>query len=770
MGDSEIRLVEDYITKQLVEVKGWKFIESKSLKRDDLSEPLLIPALIEAIKRVNSRVELTEGDINRVVSEVKLAPATMEGAKTILRCLKQGVPVKLEKERVVKYIQLIDYADIDKNDFVVSRQVRYAGVGEIRVDIVLYVNGIPLVLIECKSPAKPYSTLEDAYIQVKRYERTVPELFKYVQFSIAAEWNANYFPNTTDGKDTPQEKWRVEGVEDEVDAIIEMLDKQTLLDLLRHFIFVREVKGEYTRVIARWMQYQATNKIVERVIKNLKGEDQRKNGLIWHWLGSGKTLTMIFAANKLWTLNIPENPTIFFIVDRIELEEQLRNEYEALETSLPSLQRIESVKELLETLKLGRRGTFLTLIHKFRPEEIKTLLEELERLSAPAEEETILTRRNIVAFIDEGHRTQYGLLAAAMRCALKNAFFFAFTGTPIAKGKKDTYAYFAYPEQGEYHLHRYFIIESQRDGHTLPIAFTTRLLDKVGLKYNMEISQEYKTFLEAETFEDIEDRLDSAAYKEIIDFLVERGALKEIPEEYRLQVRERIKNKMTKIKVFMEKPERIQTIAQDIATHFHENVDGKFKAMVVTASRLACVRYKKAIVQALKNLGIPNPEQYTEIVMTYSQNDPEEIAAYEQQLRNKYGRGKETAEINKEIINKFKEEEHPKIAIVTDMLITGFDHPQLQTISLDKPLKGHLLLQTVARVNRPGKEKEAGLIVDYVGVLEDYEKALAFYERGDYTAISQSFQDMEKFAQEFEKLLKETENLIQLDKHLQGGG
>jgi type I restriction enzyme R subunit len=763
---SEKRLVEDYIINQLTTAKKWKFADASLLKRDDLSEPLLVPDIISAVKRINRGIELTESDINRVLSELKLSPATMEGAKKVLRCLKLGVPVKLEKERTVKYIQLIDYSDVENNAFVVSRQVRFVGAGEIRADIVLYVNGIPLVLIECKSPAKPYSTLEDAYAQVKRYERIVPELFKYVQFSIAAEWNANYFPNTTEGKETPQEKWRVEGVEDEVDAITEMLDMVTLLDLLRHFIFVREVKGEYTRVIARWMQYQATNKIVERVIKNLKGEDERKNGLIWHWLGSGKTLTMIFAANKLWTLNIPENPTIFYIVDRIELEEQLRNEYEALETTLPNLERIESIKELLETLKLGKRGVFLTLIHKFRPEEIKTLIEELERLSASTEEETILTRKNIIAFIDEGHRTQYGLLAAAMRCALKNAFFFAFTGTPIAKGKKDTYAYFAYPEQGEHYLHRYFITESQKEGHTIPIAFTTRLLDKVGLKYNLEISQEYQTFLDLETFEDVEDRLDATSYKELIDFLVERGALKEVPEEYRPKVRERIKNKMTKIRVFMEKPDRIQTIAQDIAQHFKENVDGKFKAMIVTASRLACVRYKKAVDQALKNLAVPNPEQYTEIVMTYGQNDPEEIASYEQQLKERFGRGKETSEINKEIIAKFKEEEYPKIIIVTDMLITGFDHPQLQTIYLDKPIKGHMLLQTVARVNRPAQEKEVGLIVDYVGVLEDYEKALAFYERGDFTAISQSFQDMEKFAMEFEKLLKETEELIQLNKHL----
>jgi type I restriction enzyme R subunit len=765
--NSEKRLVEDYIVEKLSTQENWSFVEATSLKRDDLREPLLIQNLIDAIKRINKDVELTEGDINRVISELKLAPATMEGVKNVLRSLKHGVPIKLEKERIVKFINLIDYAQPENNEFAISRQVRYVGLEEIRADIILYVNGIPLVLFECKSPTKPYSTLEEAYIQVKGYEKKVPELFKYVQFSITAEWNAYYFPNTTEGKEVPQEKWRVEGTEDEVDATLEMFEKTTLLDLLKHFIFVREYRGELTRVITRWMQYKATNKMVERVSKNLKGEDKRNHGLIWHWLGSGKTLTMIFTANKLWLQNLPPNPTIFFIVDRIELEEQLRNEYEGLETSLPPLEKIESAPHLIDTLKLNKRGAFLTLIHKFRPEEIKTFIEELEKLQT--EEDTILTRKNIITFIDEGHRTQYGLLAAAMRCALKNAFFFAFTGTPIARGKKDTYSYFAYPDQGEYHLDKYFIIESQRDKHTLPIAFTSRLLNKVGLKYNKEISQEYQTFLETESFEDTEDRLDAKSYKEIIDFLVERGALEEVPSEYKPEVRERIKTKMNKINAFMEKKERIAIIAEDMAKHFLENIDGKFKAMIVTASRKACIQYKKALDEAFSKLGAPRATEYTEIVMSMDDTDTGEIGEYLQKLRNNYGKSKEASEISKEIVTKFKEEEFPKLLIVTNMLITGFDCPQLQTIYLDKALKNHLLLQTVARVNRPSKEKEAGLIVDYVGVLEDYEKALAFYERGDFTLISQSFQDMDKFAKEFEKLLKETEKLVEINKYVEGG-
>lgn len=765
--NSEKRLVEDYIVEQLTTQKKWKFIEAIRLKRDDLSEVLLIQSLIEAIKTINKDAELTEGDINRVISELKLAPATMEGAKNVLRSLKHGVAIKLEKERIVKFIHLIDYAQPENNEFTVSRQVRYIGLEEIRVDTILYVNGIPLVLIECKSPNKPYSTLEEAYLQVKGYEKKVPELFKYVQFSITAEWNAYYFPNTTQGKEVPQEKWRVKGKEDEVDATLEMLEKTTLLDILRHFIFVREHRGELTRVITRWMQYEATNKMVERVSKNLKEEDERNHGLIWHWLGSGKTFTMIFTANKLWLQNLPVNPTIFFIVDRIDLEEQLRNEYEALDTSLPPLERIESADVLREKLKLGKRGTFLTLIHKFRPEEIKSLIEDLKKLETA--EKTILTRKNVVVFIDEGHRTQYGLFAAAMKKALKNAFFFAFTGTPIAMGPRDTYSYFAYPEKKEHYLHRYFIVESQRDKHTLPICFTSRLLDKVGLKYNKEISQEYQTFLESESFEDTEDRLDPESYKEIIDFLVEKGALKEVPTEYRPEVRKRIKTKMNKINAFMEKKERITTVAKDITKHFTDNIDGKFKAMVVTASRIACIRHKKALDEAFNKLGIPKATEYTEVVMTFNYNDTDEIGEYQQKLKEKYGKSKETSDIIKDLVTKFKEEKLPKLLIVTDMLITGFDFPQLQTIYLDKPVKNHLLLQTVARVNRPAKEKEAGLIVDYVGVLEDYEKALAFYEKGDYIKISESFRDVQKFAEELEKLLKETEKLVKIDKYVKGG-
>jgi len=763
---SEKRLVEDYIADKLTTQKNWKFVEASHLLREDLREPLLTRDLIDAIKRTNEDVELTEGDINRVIAELKLAPATMEGARSVLRSLKHGIPIKLEKERIVKYIRLIDYDQPENNEFIVSRQVRYVGLEEIRIDIVLYVNGIPLTLFECKSPTKPYSTLEEAYQQVKGYERKAPELFKYVQFSIAAEWNAYYFPNTTEGKEVPLEKWRVEGIEDEVDATLEMLHKRRLLDILRHFVFVREHRGELTKVTARWMQYEATNQIVDRVIKNLRAEDERNHGLIWHWLGSGKTFTMIFAANKLWLHKLPENPTIFFIVDRIDLEEQLRGEYEALDTSLPTLERIESADKLKEVLKLGKRGAFLTLIHKFRPEEITVLIEDLKKPEAL--EETIITRKNVIVFIDEGHRTQYGLLAAAMRLALKSAFFFAFTGTPIAIGRKDTYSSFAYPERNEYYLHRYFVVESQRDKHTLPIGLTSRLLHKVGLKYNREVRQEYQTFLESESFEDTEDRLDPKSYKEIVDLLVERGVFKEVPAEYKSEVRERIKNKMNKIKVFMEKNDRIAMIADDIARHFVDNVERNFKAMVVAASRNACIRYKKALDEAFSKLGVPRATEYAEVVMTFNYSDPSEIRDYMLKLEEEHGKSKEISDILKEIITKFKEEEYPKLLIVTDMLITGFDFPQLQTLYLDKPVKNHLLLQTVARVNRPFKEKEAGLVVDYVGVLEDYGKALAFYEKEDFTRISESLMDMDKFAKEFEKLLKQTEELVEIDKLLRG--
>ncbi|MFQ5842901.1 MAG: HsdR family type I site-specific deoxyribonuclease, partial [Thermodesulfobacteriota bacterium] len=567
--------------------------------------------------------------------------------------------------------------------------------------------GIPQVNIECKSPTSLTENWFTAYKQIKDYEESVPELYKYIQIGVAAESIARYFPIVPWQDEVKIYAWKSEG-KDSVDSTLEMLSPATLLDILINFLFFRVEFGEATKVITRYMQYRATNKMVNRVIANLRGEKEKENGLIWHWQGSGKTLTMIFAANKLFYATELEHPTIFFIVDRIDLEEQLYGEFNAMD--IVSAEKIGSITKLKEVIGdddyRGRRGVFITLMHKFRQEELKEFYNELERVSQ--QKETIRERKNVIAFVDEGHRTQYGLLAAQRNAILQNAFFFALTGTPISKKGKDTYVEFSYPPSEPY-LDRYFITDSIRDGFTVKIVYQPRLEKEVHLKKEM-----LEGFLESE--------------------------FQELPEEIREEVEEKTKKKLNVIRVVLENPERIETIAKDIAEHFKENLDGKFKAMVVAPSRKACALYKIELDRHL-------PVDYSEIVMTYNERQDESLIRDRiAETKSKYGQ-RDLDEIRKQIIENFKEEKYPKILIVTDMLLTGFDAPILQTMYLHKPLKEHRLLQAVARTNRPYNDvKEAGMIIDYVGVLGALKRALEIYSeqdlRGaliDYASLREEF-------------------------------
>ena len=717
---TEKSIVEDYIVQKLQE-KGWRFVPANALERDSYEEPLLIPNLRRALERINKESGIGDEEINKALNELKLTGTGIEGAKRILNFYKFSIPVKFEKEKVVKYIQLFDFQDIENNEFIVSRQVYYygrettclsAGRRQVRTDIILYVNGIPLVNIECKNPTSLTESWYTAYRQIKDYERLVLELYKYVQIGVGAESIARYFPIVPWQDEPMTHEWHEEE-KDSIDSIVEMLSRNILLDIVKNYLFYREERGEATKVITRYMQYRAANKIVNRVVKNFRGEEVKNKGLIWHWQGSGKTLTMIFAANKLYYMEELENPTIFFIVDRIELEEQLYKEFYSLDIVKPEI--IGSVDELKKILQFddyrGKRGVFITLIHKFRPEELKELYKELEEVTRY--KETIMNRKNVIAFIDEGHRTQYGLLAAQMKSILKNAFFFALTGTPISKKGRDTYLEFSYPPD-EVYLDRYFITDSIRDGFTVKIAYQPRLEEKVRLKKDL-----LEAFLETE--------------------------FEELPEDVREEIEDKVKKRLSAIKVVLESPERIKVIAKDIAEHFKENIDGKFKAMVVAGSRKACVLYKKELDKHL-------PPEYSEIVMTYTVDDELLIRQYAEELiaRNS---GKDINDIRKATVEKFKEETFPKILIVTDMLLTGFDAPILQVMYLDKPLKEHRLLQAVARTNRPYKDlKEAGLIIDYVGILKEFKKALEMYNEEDIKLALTSFDGIRE---EFVILVKE---------------
>ncbi|MBW2031015.1 MAG: HsdR family type I site-specific deoxyribonuclease [Deltaproteobacteria bacterium] len=715
---NEKSLVEDFLIDELQE-RGWRFVPAEALEREELEEPLLIPNLTDAIRKINRGVEITDEEIQKVINTLKLTSTGLEGNRQILRFLKIGVPVKLEKSKTVARIRLIDYEDLENNEFIVTRQAVYYGKEPIRTDIMLYVNGIPLVDIECKNPASLGQTWKDAYKQiVKDYINLASELYKYVQIGVAAGEIARYFPIVPGKEEVHTYEWREENggkgspVRDPLLDVTYMLAPEKFLDILRNFLFFREERGEKTKVVARYMQYRAANRIVNRVLKALKGEEAKKNGLIWHWQGSGKTLTMIFAAQKLF--HLMDNPSIFFIVDRIALEEQLSREFHTLDLMVQP-ERIDSIQTLQEILRhdnyRGKRGLFLTLIHKFRPSELEDLYRELKARSR--QQEAVQTREDIVLFIDEGHRTQYGVLAAQMRAIFKNACAFAFTGTPIAVKGRDTFQEFSYPPK-ELYLDKYFVTDALRDGYTVKIVYQPRLERDVHLKREL-----LEAFLEAE--------------------------LEEIPENTRRAIEGELAKRLNEAKVFLENPRRIRAAAKDIAEHFLENLDGRFKGMVVAVSRKACVLFKRALDEYL-------PPSYSEVVMTFLHPDKPVIEEYRRELMERFP-GLDPDRIRDEIIAKFKETEKPKILIVTDMLLTGFDAPTLQTMYLVKPLKGHRLLQAVARVNRPYRDvKEAGLILDYVGILKRLKQAFEMYNERD---IQDALKEYSSLKEEFVLLIRE---------------
>jgi type I restriction enzyme R subunit len=654
-----------------------------------------------------------------VLNELKFRGFGYEGAKQVLAFLKFGVPVKLEKERTVKFIRLLDYDHLSRNEFILSRQVTFrAGNESIRCDIVLFVNGIPLAIVECKNPDDLTTSWVDAFKDIKAYEQVVPDLFKYAQIGVAAEETAKYFPIIpfADAEDVDTCEWKTEG-KGSLDSMLDMLQPGVLLDLIRNYLFVRIFRSKATKVIARYMQYRAAEKVVSRALAYAKGESEIRKGLVWHWQGSGKTLTMIFAALKLHHHPEMANPTLFFIVDREELEEQLALEFAALD--IPKAEVIGSIADLRRVIRhddfRGKRGMFIVLVHKFRPQELAEVKAELEARSSAAE--TIATRRNVVAFVDEGHRTQYGTLASEMRDTLKSAALFGFTGTPLGKPGRDTYREFSNPPAEPY-LDKYFIADSINDGFTLKIAYQPRLERDVHLD-----TDKLEAFLEIE---------------------LEDG---EIPEERREDIEESVGRRLDSIEVFFENPRRIEQIAKDIAEHFRENLDGRFKAMVVAGDRVACVRYKRALDKLL-------PANFSEIVMHPGPGRPE-VEEYIKELGQRFP-GKDFAQINKHIVSEFKEEKDPRILIVTDMLLTGFDAPLLKTMYLDKPLKEHRLLQAIARTNRPLKGvKDCGEVIDYVGILKDLHRAFDSYAKEDIQGTLDNLETLRaEFLQGLEAVLR----------------
>jgi type I restriction enzyme R subunit len=707
--------VEDFIIQELQKL-GWEYVKPEVMnqrRQEDFQEPLVISDFRDVLAKINSNVELADADLDFVITSLRTISANLEGIRKFLDVFRNGLVVPLQKEGKERIIKLIDLENIGNNSFVVTNQYKVEGLKPDKPDVVLLVNGIPLVLIECKNPAVENVDWTNAYDQIKRYEEEIPEVFKYVQFSIATDGiKTYYFPNAylEEGKDSLS-VWKDPypfKEEDFMDdllkiAVYGLLSKPNLLDLVENFVFVRKERDKSTKVMTRYMQFRASHKIFERVVNALQKKENGKFGLIWHWQGSGKTYTMAFSAWKLFQCPEARKPSIFVMVDRKDLEEQIENDFSFIEIPIEKISSIRKLTEILKWGQEGKRGIFLVTVEKFAPKEFAELEEQGLKLE--------IERENVIVLADEVHRTQYDKFATMWRSVFKNAFVFGFTGTPLSKIDRNTFQRFC--PKGELYLDRYSMLDALQDGFTVELSYQARLPE-----YHLK-KEELEQFARFEEEE-----------------------IKTLTSEEQKELRKKVRV----IKAFAKKPERVKLVAEDIASHFKEVVEPTgLKAMIVTIDREACVLCKNAIDKSL-------PPDDTEVVMTFEQNPKGIIKDYLHKLEDKY-ENKDIKAIHSKIIENFKTKEQPKILIVTDMLITGFDAPGLWTMYLDKPLKEHRLLQAIARTNRPYHNKKFGLINDYIGILVELEKAFEMFETADAKDLKLVIWDLSKEKETFKELL-----------------
>ncbi|MDF1597092.1 MAG: type I restriction endonuclease subunit R [Acidimicrobiia bacterium] len=646
---------------------GWHYLSPHDLPRQP-TEILVEGHLREALIRLNPEVaaELDRADdvlykLRAILMGVRsdgLVKANEEFAAWLTG--ERSMPFGKNGEHVT--IRLIDFDDLEQNQYVVTTQYTVrAGGAEKRADLVLLVNGIPLVVIEAKTPVRSSESWFDGAIQVHDdYERNVPELFVPNVFSVATEGKEFRYGSIG----LPVDLWgpwridadtRAPSLQQIEQAVSSQLGPHVVLDLLANFTaYATDSKKRRIKIIARYQQYEGANLIVERVVAG-----QPKKGLIWHFQGSGKSLLMLFAARKLRLHPALKNPTVMIVVDRIDLDTQISSTFYAADT--PNLVKAETRAELQRLLEQDVRKIIITTIFKFGEAD-----------------GVVNDRSNIIALVDEAHRTQEGDLGRKMRQALPNAFLFGLTGTPINRADRNTF--YAFGAEGDEHgyMSRYGFEESIRDGATMPLHFEPRLVE-------LHIDK---------------DAIDEA-FKELT------GGLSDLD-------REQLARTAAQMAVLVKAPDRVQRICADIAKHYQDKVEPNgFGAQVVTFDREACMLYKRALDEYL-------PSEVSDVVMTVNSGEDDYAP---------WRRGRDDEE---KLLDRFRDPADPlKILIVTSKLLTGFDAPILHAMYLDKPLRDHTLLQAICRTNRPhGKAKTHGLIVDYLGVFDDVAQAIQFDEEG----------------------------------------
>ncbi len=690
--------IEQVIIQEFIEL-GYQYINGTDISPDgsmperEYNEVVLKNRLQEAIAKLNPSIpyEAQEEALRKVLRSD--SPELFQNNYQFHKYLTEGVDVEYRKtDRIAgDKVWLIDNENPENNEFLVVNQFTVIeGNTNKRPDVILFINGLPLVVIELKNATDENATIQSAFNQLQTYKQSIPSLFQYNALLIASDgWDALYGSLTApkqffvpwksiDGKfiadeNIPQMEVMAKG----------MLNKHVLTDLIRHFTIFHQNKEKISKIVPRYHQYFAVNKAVETTKKATAENGDQRAGVIWHTQGSGKSLSMAFYAGKIvLALN---NPTLIVLTDRNDLDDQLFDTFSLSQDLLRQTPvQAENREHLKNLLSVTSGGIVFTTIQKFLPEIIEKIdVGEGKFKNIKGQFDELSDRRNIVVIADEAHRSQYDFMdgfAKHMRDALPNASFIGFTGTPIENTDKNTQAVF-----GDY-IDVYDIQQAVVDGATVRIFYENRLA-KIALK-DEEIP-----------------RVDSE--------------FEELTESEELTDRQKLKAKWARLEAIVGNPKRIALIAQDIVNHFESrNSVLEGKAMIVCMSRRICVDLYNEITKIKPDWHSDDDENGTiKVVMTGSSSDP---LPFQPHIRNKQKR--------KALGERLKDpKDSLKLAIVRDMWLTGFDAPALHTLYIDKPMKGHNLMQAIARVNRVYKDKEGGLVVDYIGIATDLKKALSVY-------------------------------------------
>lgn len=598
--------------------------------------------------------------------------------------LQNGVEVSYYDSGEVKHdlVYLADFENVERNDFRAVNQWTFVEKSNRRADIIIFMNGLPIVLIELKSPSREEADASSAYKQIRNYLHEIPSLFTYNVFCVMSDMACSKAGTITAKEDRYMEWKTKDGVNlstdfVDYDTFFEgMFVKDRLLDIIKNFTcFSKEEKGD-AKILAAYHQYFAVKKAVERTVSATTSDG--KIGVFWHTQGSGKSLSMVFYAHLIQ--QVLDQPTIVVITDRNDLDEQLYGQFSKCEHFLRQKPvQAESREHLCKLLKDRQaNGILFTTMQKFQ--------ESHEPLSE---------RRNIVVMTDEAHRGQYGFeervdengkvsvgTARIIRDALPNASYIGFTGTPISTKDKDTQEVF-----GNY-IDIYDMTRAVKDGATVPIYYESRVV-------NLKLDEDTLSLIDKE-----------------YEVLADEGATEQQIEDS--------KRKMSHLEELLGAPETIDSLVDDILKHYEENRQQELtgKAMIVAYSRPIAIRIYQNILEKRPDWG-----EKVKCVMTASNNDPEE---WHDIIGNK--------QYKKELAKKFKDDNDPlKIAIVVDMWLTGFDVPSLATMYVYKPMSGHNLMQAIARVNRVFAGKAGGLVVDYIGIAKALKEAMRDYTVQDQT-------------------------------------